>query len=299
LITAISLVREHQGGYKAKMTHGQNSLAGRVLVSLVALLWIATSHAAEPGSFASAWSQGLNSALRLVSAGAADGLLQAAIEIRLDPNAITYWRNPGEAGAPPRFSFRGSQNVAATKVSFPAPKRLQEGGTTAFGYENGVVFPLQVTPIDPHKPVVIEATVDYAVCAAICVPARGIARLTLKSEPGPFAALVGRAEARIPRPLRGDSSFQTTAEPGGTSWIVRLPAALPIRQDSDTDLFVEAPEGWYFETRPLPAGQGFRLKLTEKPADASPPIEGIRLTLVSASAAVEAVVRLDGAPPAP
>jgi DsbC/DsbD-like thiol-disulfide interchange protein len=281
------------------MTHAQISLAGRGPVLLVALLSAASPQAGEPERFASVWSKGLNSSMRLISAGTAGGTLQAAVEIRLDPNAITYWRNPGEAGAPPVFSFAGSKNVAATKVLFPAPQRLQEGGTTAFGYQNSVVFPVQVTPIDWQKPVTVEARVDYAVCAAICVPARGTARLTLANDPGPFAALVARAEERIPRPLSSGNSFQTTAEPGGKSWIVTLPATLPMHDDGDSDLFVEAPDGWYFETRPLSKGHSFRLTLREKPAVASPPVDGIRLTLVSASAAVEAVVRLEAAPPAP
>jgi DsbC/DsbD-like thiol-disulfide interchange protein len=281
------------------MTHARISLTGGSSAVLVALLWAASPHAAEPERFASAWSKGLNSSMRLIAAGAVGGTLQAAVEIRLDPNAITYWRNPGDAGAPPIFSFSGSKNVAATKVLFPAPRRLQEGGTTAFGYQNSVVFPVQVTPIDMRKPVTVEATVDYAVCAAICVPARGTARLTLTTDPGPFAALVARAKERIPRSLPSGSVVRTTAETGGKTWIVSLPATLPLLDDGDTDLFVEAPEGWYFEAQPLSKGHGFRLALTGQPVDASPPIDGVRLTLVSASAAVEAVVRLEAAPPAP
>jgi len=281
------------------MTHAHRSLCGHLLIVLVALSWAAPPHASESDSFASGWSKGLNSSMRLISAGATAGTLQAAVEIRLDANAITYWRNPGEAGAPPVFSFTGSQNVAAIHVLFPAPKRLQEGGTTAFGYQNGVVFPIEVTPMDVHKPVTLVARVDYAVCAAICVPARGTARLTLNSEPGPFAALVARAERRIPRPLPPDSRFLLAAEPGSRSWIVTLPAALAEQTDSDTDLFVEAPEGWYFEAEHRTEGPGFRLKLTQKPPGGSPPVDGIRLTLVSVSAAVEAMVRLEAAPPAP
>jgi DsbC/DsbD-like thiol-disulfide interchange protein len=271
LITAISLVRERADRYKAKMIHTQISKIGRCLVLPVALLWAAAPQAAEPQRFASLWSKGLNSSMRLIGAGTAGGTLRAGVEIRLDPKAITYWRNPGDAGAPPVFSFAGSKNVAAAKVLFPAPQRLQEGGTMAFGYQNGVVFPVQITPLDGQQPVTLEATIDYAVCTTICVPARGTARLTLSTDPGPFAALVAQAEERIPRPLASGNHLQITAEPGGKSWLVTVPASLAMPDDSD--LFVEAPEGWYFDTQPLSDRHVFRLRLTEKPAAAAPPLE--------------------------
>ena len=55
----------------------------------------------------------------------------AAVEIKLTPKAITYWRQPGEAGVPPQFSFQGSENVARAEFLFPTPQRLDEDGAVA------------------------------------------------------------------------------------------------------------------------------------------------------------------------
>src|ERR1700761_2209238 len=37
--------------------------------------------------------------------------LRAGIEIKLDNGWKTYWRYPGDSGAPPTFDFAGSENV--------------------------------------------------------------------------------------------------------------------------------------------------------------------------------------------
>ena len=83
----------------------------------------------------------LKSRARLVAAGNA----QAGVEIELAPGAITYWRDPGEAGVPPAFDFSGSVNLKQAEVEFPAPRRIVESdGSEAFGYDGAVVFPIAV-----------------------------------------------------------------------------------------------------------------------------------------------------------
>ena len=64
--------------------------------------------------------------------------------IELAPGAITYWRNPGDAGLPPTLSFEGSSNLAQARTSFPAPRRLPEGSGEAFGYDGGLIFPIDM-----------------------------------------------------------------------------------------------------------------------------------------------------------
>jgi DsbC/DsbD-like thiol-disulfide interchange protein len=262
-------------------------------LSLATLVGAPPIAAIAQNDFASDWSASLGSALRLVSAGASEQDFRAGVDIRLDRHAITYWRNPGDAGAPPRFSFAGSDNLARAEIRFPAPQRLTEAGTTAFGYVDEVVFPIHVAALDPTAPIIVNITVDYAVCAAICVPAKGDARLLLRRDPGPFAALVDAAERRVPAPLPAGQSPSIMPEPSGSSWLVSVAAAMT---PAPSDLFVEAPEGWYFESRRVD-DRMFRITLAEKPASASFPVNDIRLTFVSATAAFEATVRLDASAP--
>jgi len=108
-------------------------------------------------SFATDWAPTAKAEARLIAAG--DRL--AGFEIKLAPGAITYWRDPGEAGLPPSFDFSASDNVASVEPVFPAPGRIKEAdGGEAFGYEGGVVFPLRVEPRDASRPVTLALHVN-------------------------------------------------------------------------------------------------------------------------------------------
>src|SRR3984893_478630 len=155
--------------------------------------------------YASTWSLGQKSWLRLIAAGGGppQSFYRAGIEVRLDPGALTYWRMPGGAGVPPVFSFEGSANASDIVVSYPAPTRIDEDGTEAFGYRDRVIFPGRVTPRDAPRPVLLVLNVSYAVCSRICLPAKAEARLTLLPAPqeriaSPGAGAIPAAEAAVP-----------------------------------------------------------------------------------------------------
>src|SRR4051794_40175475 len=68
----------------------------------------------------SRWDGDARSAVRLIAgsqpAGSDAAMLRAGVEIRLKPGWHTYWRYPGDAGVPPQFDFKGSQNVKQVEV---------------------------------------------------------------------------------------------------------------------------------------------------------------------------------------
>src|SRR4051795_4782537 len=132
--------------------------------------------AAAPAGDASAWDDGLQSAVRLIAARASGSgktaIYRSAIEIKLNPGWKTYWRYPGDSGVPPVFDFSKSENVKSATVLFPAPKRFADGaGGHSIGYKTGVLFPVRVVPKDPAKPAVLRLKLDYAVCEKLCLPA--------------------------------------------------------------------------------------------------------------------------------
>ncbi len=168
----------------------------------LALLVVTPAFAA--GVFDTDWSISAKSRARLIADAKGAGL-----EIALSPGAITYWRDPGEAGIPPTFDFSGSQNLARAEVDFPAPQRIPEpDGSVAFGYREGVILPIRATAADPSKPVRLVAKVDYAVCEKICLPAKAAAEIELGGgESSPYAAALARG-AR-------ESAYQSDA---GATW---------------------------------------------------------------------------------
>jgi hypothetical protein len=132
---------------------------------------------------ASAWHPDTHSAVRLIAGGlsAPDPGMRAGVEIKLDPGWKTYWRYPGDSGVPPRFDFAQSVNVRSVKLLWPVPHHFVDEGGNSIGYKNDVIFPLQVVPQDPAKPVTLRLKIDYAICEKLCVPAVGNAELLLSA----------------------------------------------------------------------------------------------------------------------
>lgn len=230
-----------------------------------------SSSDATVGSFASSWSTqaGGSARMRLVSmplSSRGKPVYDAAVEIKLASSAITYWRQPGEAGVPPQFSFKGSENVARVDFLFPGPHRLDEDGLEAFGYRGGVTFPIRVTPVDASKPARLVLTLDYAVCDRICVPVRGHAELQLpRSGDSPARAVILAGEAAVPETLPSSELakkvvIRQEAGQAKPQWQFMWRGDQPM-----TDLFVEGPEGWVFTTHKTGANT-YSIAALETPA---------------------------------
>lgn len=202
---------------------------------------------------------GQMSILRLVSAGGLrGGTYEAGVDLTMAPGSHTYWKIPGEAGVPPVFTFNGSSNVAAATVSYPVPKRISEEGIDAFGYADGVIFPVAVTPVDRAKPAILHVDVTYAVCNKICLPGHGEASLTLSPRgPAIDGAALAKAASLVPRPAGSAPNLTITrvapeATPSGSG-----PAPSPTWTaawhggDAPTDIFPVAPEGFFFSSRKI------------------------------------------------
>lgn len=245
-------------------------------------------------AFSSNWADGLKSSARLIAGAPADGVLQAGVEIKLAAGAITYWRNPGDAGLPPTLSFEGSSNLAQARTSFPAPRRLPEGGGEAFGYDHALILPIDVEPIEPGKPVALALKLNYAVCETICVPAEASLRLVMRVDaaaPSPYAEAIAKAKELTPRRVEWASLAADLTATSGRTWRLCLaPQAGPKR-----DLFIEPPEAWWFEVKPdanAPAGiDCFGLNLMQKPPDSALPVAA-RLTITGGQGPIETTIAL-------
>ena len=268
---------------KLRLAAGGLAIAGAFAAALSVVPPGGSAFAAD--AFSTDWAPSAKSQARLIAGG---GDL-AGFEIDLSPGAITYWRDPGDAGLPPTLDFSGSDNVASVKPEFPAPKRIKEAdGGEAFGYDSGVIFPLRVKPRDPTKPATLKLNADFAVCEKVCLPAKAHLELKLPSAPGsPHAGAIDAALAAVPRAVPA-KDFGALEALGADSW--RLCSA---QEDGPArDLFVEAPEGWWLKTAPARADGGrdcFMLTIGDKPKDGAFPV-ALRLTLTGGAGAMETTV---------
>ncbi len=256
-------------------------------VTALAAVVAASPAPAQEAPYASAPVKGPLSAARLLSAGAPEnGVYRVGVEIALESGAVTYWRQPGDAGAPPQFDFSASDNVKSVEPLYPAPKHMDEAGSIVAGYDATVIFPLRVAPRDPQAPVTLKLALNYAACGKICLPAKAQLALALpRSGASPFAGEISAAEAAAPQKLSpAEAKQQFDVARSGDGWRVKY------RGGRIADLFAEAPEPLYLEAKRA-SDDAFELKLVqgEKPAAG---VEAT-ITVLTDGKGVEAPLRLE------
>jgi DsbC/DsbD-like thiol-disulfide interchange protein len=254
----------------------------------------------------SRWEGDARSAARLISGLQADagGALRAGVELRLKAGWHTYWRYPGDAGVPPQFDVKASQNLKRLDVLFPAPQRIAEAGGVAIGYSGDVIFPLRVVAQDPAKPVVLRLKLDYAICEKLCVPAEAKLELVLTGKGvASRDAAIAAAEARVPKKLalgEGDAlaiRMVKRVTNGGARPRVVVDVAAPA--GSPVDLFAEGPTAQWALPLPVkvdgapPGHQRFAFDLDGLPPNTSDKGAVLTLTAATPDRAIEVATRLD------
>ena len=274
-----------------------NQLGARAaFAALLSLSALAAAFASEPTE--SDWAPAQNARMRLIAGGiAANGTLKAGIEIRLEPDYKTYWRTPGESGVPPLIDFKGSVNVASADVDFPMPHIYDEPGGKTLGYKDHVVLPVHVKATDPSRPVTLAVKVDYGVCAKICIPAEGAARLTLPAKASSEGeSILKESEAKVPVKTGigapGELRVLSVAAPvtfeGHPAFEVMAESA------AAAEMLAEAtPSDWYLEVVPTERQgrlQRFRVSVYDPETGKGRVPCAIRLTLESGDKAIEVPV---------
>jgi thiol:disulfide interchange protein/DsbC/DsbD-like thiol-disulfide interchange protein len=123
---------------------------------------------------------------------------RVGLRMRVAPGWHTYWRNPGDAGAPAELNFELPAGMVAGPPSWPVPKRQIEGPLVTYGYEGEVLLPV-VMAGGVAGPIVLRAS--WLVCEKICVPEEAEFTLNLPAGiPGksPQAPLFAAADAQVP-----------------------------------------------------------------------------------------------------
>lgn len=253
--------------------------SGRAAALVLAAAAVAFASAFYAPTLAAGWVSGPKSQARLIDGGLHDGARYAGAQIRLSGEAVTYWRDPGEAGVPPTFDFAGSDNVAEADVIYPQPERIDEDGNQVFGYRGEVVFPIRIAPVDPKKPMTLALKLDYAACEKICIPAHAQLSLSLPPQPREAESLLLDDWLRqIPKILEGEAAASfAVASPappasGKPQWRVKI-------SGEARDLFIEPPTGFYFDVRPDKEKNAFLLTLAQHPGKKKRPELPLRVTV--------------------
>ena len=255
---------------------------------------------------ASAWDKELHAAARLIAGSIieTDGapLLQAGIEIRLDPGWHTYWRDPGDSGVPPTFDFAGSENVKSVTVLWPAPERFpDEAGGHSIGYHDHVILPLRIVPKDAAIESSIHLKLAYAVCEKMCVPADANLKLALPGMSSANERVLVVAKARVPRsaPLAtGNGLIIRSAHREGRDGHDRVVVDVAAPDGVPIDLFAEGPTpDWSLPLPELigsePGTRRFAFDLVGFPPGAHAKGATLTFTAVSPDDAIEVVTPIE------
>ncbi len=239
------------------------------------------------------WVTGNHVRMRLTATPSAPaGPLEAAIEIELDPGWKTYWRNPGDAGIPPRLDFSASGNAGEAHVDFPAPEREDDGFSVSNIYHDRVVLPVRFAASNPARPSQLVLAADLGVCNEICLPVSLALALDVPAGIVDAAAAetIVAAKAALPGPGEpGTFEIASLKRVGGADATPEFEVSVATRAPDASVLFVETPSDWYAAPPTVSAsGEGratYRFTVDRKTA--AGPLAGaaLRLTLATPDAA--------------
>ncbi len=166
-----------------KIAHGTARLGSAFLFPLLLSLLIGTF----PGlgfAHTSDWlNTGQANARIVASSGSVmpGDSLWIAVEIDLPEGWHTYWRNPGDSGAPPTLDYSLPSGVTLGPIRWSKPELIPFGPLINIGYKNSAVFAQRMTVSDQFGEETLPITLKgrWLVCADVCIPESGELALTL------------------------------------------------------------------------------------------------------------------------
>jgi DsbC/DsbD-like thiol-disulfide interchange protein len=258
-----------------------------------------TPIAVAANASASHWVDSTNSKVRIVS-----GLVErdgkqapmAGVQLRMNPQWKTYWKNPGDSGVPPAFDWSGSTNLKSAEVLYPAPHRFVEADGWAIGYVDEIVFPVKVTPEREGEPVELQLAFDFGLCKDLCIPNAVTLDLIVEPDTGKGdARLIESFLARVPKaaaPGVFPELSKVDVRLDGNAPELVIEAAFPPGA-TGTDLFIDAGEVFVPVPKALGPLEGDkqRFAVTFASAEEASAIKGrpLSFVLVSDQGATETV----------
>jgi DsbC/DsbD-like thiol-disulfide interchange protein/cytochrome c biogenesis protein CcdA len=188
---------------------------------LVFVALFAGPAAAQPGT-----THHMNVSLAAETATVQPGsTITLAFVMRPQPGWHGYWRNPGDAGAEPRVTWRLPEGWSAGPLQYPVPQRLVALGLMNYVYERDHALLATVTiPAEAEPGVVfpIDARLDYLICTTeICVPETTTVTVQVTTgRPGARNAAFDNYRAALPRPMAEPARFAVEGN--------RLRIAIPL-----------------------------------------------------------------------
>lgn len=152
--------------------------------------------------------------------------LPVALHFVVEPGWHIYWKNPGEGGIVPRFTWSLPTGWAADTLAWPVPERYEVAGIISHVHrgELAIATGLHV-PATARGSATVKVDLVYGICRDLCMPGKATLQIQLPVGPGSKASsewrsiqalLAARAPRRDPPPASArlvDSTVRLTIRP--------------------------------------------------------------------------------------
>jgi len=145
-----------------------------------------------------------------------------ALRLQLPETWHTYWRNPGDSGAPASLEWILPYGFLPGPIIWPSPERIvDEGGIVSYGHHGEIFLVTEIRPPDAlpeHTEVAIAVDTEWLVCSDICVPEHASLSLKLPVSTAGRATFsrwhdsFARAMALAPQSMPGPAFFHIDGE---------------------------------------------------------------------------------------
>lgn len=112
-----------------------------------------------------------------------------AIQMQLDKEWHTYWKNPGDAGMPIQVEWQLPDGFKVSDLLWPTPKKFMVDGIVGYGYEEEAILLAQITPPESLKnaeKAALKAQVSWLACSKLmCMPGSSEAAASIEVKDTP------------------------------------------------------------------------------------------------------------------
>ncbi|MBU6450215.1 MAG: thioredoxin family protein [Cyanobacteria bacterium REEB67] len=125
------------------------------------------------------------------------GKFKLGVQFDIQPGWHTYYKDPGDSGMPPNFTWTLPAGFSAGPILWQKPHKTVEAEIVAYGYEGTVLHVSELSaPADLKvgAKVTFKVKVKYLTCKEICLPGKADLEITLPVVASP-AAVGKSAEA--------------------------------------------------------------------------------------------------------
>jgi thiol:disulfide interchange protein DsbD len=140
------------------------------------------------------------------------------LHFKMDPGWHIYWKNPGDAGEPPRVTWQLPAGITAGEIEWPAPQTMLTSTVMNYVYDNEVllIVPMQAAASVPASSggAKIDASLRLLICSKeMCVPAKAQVSLTLPvktqgaAPDGRVEGLFSATRTHLPKPVPAGWQF--------------------------------------------------------------------------------------------